>query len=92
VCRGQRPPVHVCFPDIFAALMQVCWNQEPDTRPSSAVVVRVLAENVVFDENVALLDDNALCRYRFSAGFNFGVAVKEQSRNMTVFLGLETRK
>lgn len=40
VCKGQRPQIPISFtPCLFQRIMKVCWNQNPDDRPSMAQIV-----------------------------------------------------
>ena len=40
--RGMRPPVPPHCPSQYAALMQACWDQEPENRPPFSFIVEKL--------------------------------------------------
>ena len=44
VVAGSRPPIPDTVPPRYSLLMQHCWDSDPKTRPSFAVVVHRLSD------------------------------------------------
>mmetsp|Transcript_28943 Transcript_28943/g.40689 ORF Transcript_28943/g.40689 Transcript_28943/m.40689 type:complete len:140 (+) Transcript_28943:137-556(+) len=41
---GERPPTHASWPRNLVTLLDLCWEQSPQKRPSMAEVVQMLEE------------------------------------------------
>jgi len=52
--QGLRPPIHEAMPPKLVELLQGCWNQDPDKRPSAADYQRVATAHVGVEEGEKL--------------------------------------
>ena len=44
VCSGSRPPIMEGTPQCYKDLMQRCWNEKPQNRPSAAEIYEIFTE------------------------------------------------
>ena len=56
VLNGKRPPREASFTDSLWAMLERCWEPQPDTRPSAEVVLRCLETEVEIEIPLRGLD------------------------------------
>lgn len=61
VNQGDRPPISSDIPDIYKNLIEDCWNQNPDERPSFHEIVEEMKTNQQFITDIT--DENDFLDY-----------------------------
>ncbi|EXX68696.1 Ssk22p [Rhizophagus irregularis DAOM 197198w] len=48
ICNGLRPAIPDDIPEFYADLMQQCWSNEPENRPTASLIYKRLSWNNLF--------------------------------------------